>query len=344
VREWPANYYDGQSPERRATVVRPTPTGLDLGFTVWRWDEVRQTQGFHRGELDRLERGMEAVTVADRAFLLDAHPYAPHIRQLTSDSAAVSKVALVIGSSLAVVLLLLLAVVFGVTWFASKAVALVPVSVEEALGEQVSRALSPGGKSCEAVDAVTRALTRALPENPYKFRVAVVDEPAVNALAAPGGYVVVFRGLLERTASPDELAGVLAHEVQHVVLRHSMRGLLRNMGTAAAIGLIFGDASGLAGLAGELGSLRYQRGDEEEADSRGIELMARAGFEPRAMITMFEKLERESGELPGVLQYLSTHPATGERVARMAERARDLRPAGRAAVPSNWADAKSKCR
>jgi predicted Zn-dependent protease len=172
----------------------------------------------------------------------------------------------------------------------------------------------------------------------------VVDEPAVNALAAPGGYVVVYRGLLERTASPDELAGVLAHELQHVVLRHSMRGLLREMGTSAAIGLIFGDTSGLAGLAGELGSLRYQRADEDEADNKGIELMVRAGFEPRAMITMFEKLERESNELPGVLQYLSTHPATRERVARLEERARDLRPSHRAAVPSNWLEARSKCR
>jgi Zn-dependent protease with chaperone function len=344
VKEWAADYYDGRSTERRPVLARATPAGLELGSVVWPWQEIRQTQGFHRGELVRLERGEEAVTVADRAFLIEAHQYAPHIRQLTSDSTAVTKLALVIGSSLAVVAAVVLAFVFGFSWLVTRAVVLVPVAFEERLGEQVSRMLSPGGKTCDAVTAVTQALTVALPGNPYNFRVTVVDDTAVNALAAPGGYVIVYRGLLERTESADELAGVLAHEVQHVVERHSTRGLLRELGVAAAIGLIFGDASGIAGMAGRLGSLRFQRDDEDEADSKGIELMARAGFEPRAMITMFEKLERESGELPGMLEYISTHPAMRERMARLEVKARELRPAARAAVPSNWVEARSKCR
>ena len=76
------------------------------------------------------------------------------------------------------------------------------------------------------IDELVLTLTKALPSNPYAFRVSVVDSPVVNAFAAPGGYIVIYKGLLKYTKSPEELAGVLAHEIEHVIHRHVTRMLL----------------------------------------------------------------------------------------------------------------------
>jgi predicted Zn-dependent protease len=120
-------------------------------------------------------------------------------------------------------------------------------------------------------------LTRALPPQPYVFQVRVVDSPVVNAFAAPGGYIVIYKGLLQMTQSPEEFAGVLAHEIQHVINRHVTRQLLQQASMGIVFGAMTGDLNGAMSLgvqvASLLGGLSYSRDAEEEADSEAIKLL-----------------------------------------------------------------------
>jgi predicted Zn-dependent protease len=143
----------------------------------------------------------------------------------------------------------------------------------------------------------------------------------VNALAVPGGHVVIFHGLLERTSTPEELAGVMAHELQHILRRHTTRAVIQDMGTGLLLMALTGDVTGpLAyGLetARALGELRYSRRAEEEADVEGMKMLLAARVAPAGMITFFGKIQKEEGAQPKALTYLSSHPMPAERIARL---------------------------
>ena len=163
-------------------------------------------------------------------------------------------------------------------------------------------------------------MVSAAPESRYHFTITVADDSVINAFAAPGGAVVMNLGLLEATRTPEELAGVLAHEVQHVLLHHHMRGLAREVPLRIALAALFGgDGVGeLAGrTAGTLASLRYRRGDEEEADREGLRLLQAARIDPRGMVTFFNTLAAEGREAPRLAKYLSSHPETADRIASL---------------------------
>jgi len=151
----------------------------------------------------------------------------------------------------------------------------------------------------------------------YTFRVSVINDTVVNAFAAPGGYLVLFRGLLELAESPEELAGVVAHEMQHVLLQHGTQSVLRQIPLQLITATITADAGlagHVAGTAAVLGALRYSRKDEEEADREGLRMLEAAGVDPRGMMTFMERMESRGGDMPRFAAYLSTHPRTGDRV------------------------------
>ena len=148
----------------------------------------------------------------------------------------------------------------------------------------------------------------------------MVDAPDVNALAAPGGYIVVFRGLLERARTPDELAGVLAHEIEHVLHRHTTRAVIQHASTGLLLAALTGDMTGPLAYGLEsarvLGQLQYSRRAEEEADRDGMKLLLAARVDPAGMIGFFDDLAK--GEHPRrVLRYLSTHPSPTDRIAAL---------------------------
>ncbi|MGH7753508.1 MAG: M48 family metallopeptidase, partial [Gemmatimonadales bacterium] len=137
------------------------------------------------------------------------------------------------------------------------------------------------------------------------------------AFAAPGGHIVIFRGLLDKTPTPEALAGVIAHEMQHVIQRHGTRNLIRALSLRALIAMISGDG-GLGRVletGGALAGLRYSRADEASADLEGLRQLAAARIDPQGLITFMETLLRQEGDLAGPLVYLSNHPATADRLA-----------------------------
>ena len=143
----------------------------------------------------------------------------------------------------------------------------------------------------------------------------------INALAAPGGYIVLMRGLLEQTNSPEELAGVLAHELQHVRRRHATRILIQQASMGLLLAAMTGNTSAATSYGLEtartFGILHYSRRIEEEADEDGMRMILDARVDPNGIIKFFDTLKKKSAEIPSVFKYLSTHPNTEERIQKL---------------------------
>jgi Zn-dependent protease with chaperone function len=223
-----------------------------------------------------------------------------------------------------------LVVAFGLLlWLGSDvivewAVARIPIEWEQKLGETVYRdflskeTVLKTGPAVGAVEEMTQRLTAKIPDNPYHFKVSVVQSPVVNAFALPGGYVVVFTGLLKKAESGEEVAGVLSHELNHVLQRHGMERMVKMLGLAAVVSIVAGDQQGLIGLARQLGlelaTLKFGRAQETEADVTGIKLLSDARIAPDGMIRFFERL---SDSDKGRVELFSSHPMSAARAERL---------------------------
>jgi predicted Zn-dependent protease len=176
------------------------------------------------------------------------------------------------------------------------------------------------------IERVGMRLARASerPNLPWHF--AVVDSPAVNAFALPGGYIYITRGILPFLADEAQMAGVLGHEVGHVTARHAAQQYTK--ATTAGLGvtllsIFVPEARPLQGLTEQaLGVLflKYGRDDELQADQLGVKYAATGGWDPHGvagMLTTLERLDEAGGERKGVPNWLSTHPAPADRVQRV---------------------------
>src|SRR6185503_17452455 len=184
------------------------------------------------------------------------------------------------------------------------------------------------------VESVGRRLVAAIPsefQHPeFQYYFKVVNARDINAFALPGGPMYVNRGMIEAARTEGEMAGVMAHEISHVALRH---------GTAQATkGQKYGVLAGIAGIAGTIFGgpgvgqlaqapfavyiLKFSREYETEADVLGAQLMARAGYDPRGLANMFRTIEQQGGGGGG---FLSDHPSPSDRYARINREAQLLR-------------------
>ena len=217
---------------------------------------------------------------------------------------------------------------YGVPNLAALGVHLIPQQTERKIGEVVAEALpymfsgeparyceTPAGRA-----ALDRLLTRLSlgPSSGLDLNVRVVDIPIANAFAAPGGHIVVFSGLLDDANEPDSIAGILAHEVGHVIRRHAIRRWLRERGTTGFVDVLIGGVPGASVLTGvadvALGS-SYSRADEAEADSIGIDLLVKAGISTKGLADFFDSIRWQGDGVAGAW-WLSSHPPTEERESR----------------------------
>lgn len=206
----------------------------------------------------------------------------------------------------------------------------IPPSGERALGaatlQQIRQALDETGLQplplCEnpngiaALDQIAQALDSD-GSGIGDVTVFVLDHPMVNAFALPGGYVVLFSGLIDEAASADEIAAVFAHEIGHVASRDPTRHALRSAGSIGVLGLLFGDFAGGAAvlmLAEQLISAKYSRAAETAADQFGYDMLEQAGVSPAAMGAMFERLRDENGDEDAVLAHFLSHPTLSKRI------------------------------
>ncbi|HEU0016519.1 MAG TPA: M48 family metallopeptidase [Longimicrobium sp.] len=201
---------------------------------------------------------------------------------------------------------------------------------EVAMGQDYARQLNRqlplinDGASLNYLNQIGRQIARNADPRGIQYNFYLVNSAAVNAFAVPGGQVYVNRGLIERADNFSELAGVLGHEIGHVVERHSIeqwqRAQQANMGLGLLYGVLLGrNPSGVEQAAVQLGGgavfAGYGRDAEREADAVAIPYLIRTGINPNGMVTFFQKLLQEQQRAPSrVEQWFSTHPLTQERV------------------------------
>lgn len=361
---WQGSYLDGRNATRHPVSIQLTATALHIvkadGHTIrWPYGEIAQTQGAYEGEEVRLEHGAslpQTVIVENSTFLTAMQrATASGASRFHHPNQRPLRVRMTILAGVALMGVTAVFYIWGIPGLAKLLAPHIPVLWEEQLGVSVLEQIAPSAKRCAdqtrlaALDSIVTRLSRAVSDSPYRIRLTVVDRPSVNAFALPGGQVVVFRGLLEATETPEQFAGVLAHELQHIYKRHSTRSLIEQASASLLIAAVTGDfTGGLAyGIEGArvLGVLRYSRLHEGEADREGLRLLQTVGIDPAEMIAFYRIMEAQHSHDTAASSYLSTHPDTGDRIEKLTALAgAPPRHPMKLFPHEEWKDLRSLCR
>lgn len=184
------------------------------------------------------------------------------------------------------------------------------------------------------VDDIGRRLATHAPGAKFPYQVKVVNASDINAFALPGGFLYVNRGLIDASRNEGELAGVVAHEIAHIALRHGTHNASKAYAAQAGLGVLggilgrgkSGTTQSIINAVGGLGLnavfLKYSRDAETQADIVGAQIMAKAGYDPMGMVSLFELLQ--SQEKGRSVQFLSDHPSPGNRAARVRQEAQAI--------------------
>lgn len=306
---------------------------VDNGRVLDRWPlnqvrEVRDAAGDDVMTL-RCDDGSEA------RLMIENSQSARHIRAAVPTLQAVSvpkgQVRRVGGWAVGAVGAVLLIVFVFVPLMADRLATLIPVAQEQRLGEAVigqitwaiERLDGTQATPCDHPDGVaalslmTDRLTAGV-ETPVPVSFRVMDHPMVNAFAVPGGHIVIFDGLVQNARSAEELAGVLSHEIGHVVNRDPTRLALRSAGTVGILGLLIGDFTGGAValiLSEQLVTASYAQAAEASADRFAYRTLKDAGLPSTPLAGLFERMATAHGDSDGLLSHLASHPSLATRAA-----------------------------
>ncbi len=228
----------------------------------------------------------------------------------------------------------------------------IPLDYERRVGDSVVH--QTGWKPCElnkeqqaAAEQILDTLYKADPDKRGHIRLNWVADPMNNAFTLPGGSIYMFSGLLQKTESAEELAGILAHEIEHVERRHVLESLMNGLLLTALVNFVMGDVSAIILLdpstAAQILSLRLSRDMERQADQGALRRLQSAGISPRGMVDFFARSSQDD-PTTSKLSFLSTHPFTEER-ARFFEKAipKDDNPFESFLAPDKWKALKTIC-
>jgi Zn-dependent protease with chaperone function len=287
------------------------------------------------------------LEIRDDALGAELAARCPRLDEHRTGSRGVAKI---VGWSMAAVVSIVAVVLFGVPLAADRLAPLVPQPLERRIGDAAEVQLTTlfGKRMCDepAGQAAFAKLVNRLREAAgldASVKSAVLPTSVPNAMALPGGKVFMFKGLIDQARSPDEIAGVLAHEFGHLKHRDNMRGLIYNGGTSFLIGLLFGDVTGSSAVifaSRSLVTASYSREAEENADSFAIEIMHALGRSPKHAAELIFRITGKEGGSGFTI--LASHPLTEDRLARMT---REDRPATGPALLSEqeWSALKGIC-
>ncbi len=318
--------FEGAGTNGRIVLLDPA-SGKERGS--WRMSETRALPGT-RHELrlaHETGRAGERLVFKGRDVADDARKRLPFLsqRQRRERGKQFRVLALATGALASVILIYL----YGVPLLSNQIVTLIPADAETRLGdavvEQVAEALAEQGglEICDtdpqslANQAISRFAEAAVEGTgtPFRPNVQVVRNSIPNAFALPGGRAYYFSGLLEITESPDEFAGVLAHELGHVVHRHGMQSIISTAGSGLLVGFVLGDVTGIS-VAAAVGSALinsgFSRDSERQADAFAASAAQRIGFRPSAFAELLARIS-DDDSFSRAMALLSTHPLNAER-------------------------------
>lgn len=334
---WTGYYLDGKTSARHPVMVQVSASALlimkENGPTMtWPYGSIRQMHGADKDEPVRLEYAAEpaqVLVIADSNFLTALNDAAPeHTMHWYNPLRRRRHVRLTYVAAVGVLILGGVFYLIGIPGLASVITPWVPVEWETQMGEAAIQRLAPPSARCvdhaqmNILEKIVAVLMDQASPSPYPIRVIVVHDPQINAAGVPGGFIVVFSGLLEAMETPAQFAGVLAHEMQHILKRHTTRALVQQTSTGLLTAVIGGDLTGMIAyygleIARTLGRLQYSRQFEEEADAEGLRMLQAAGIDPYDLITFYRTMKEKSSDPSGIGTYFSTHPPTDARIRKL---------------------------
>lgn len=342
-----AIFFDGNTSDRHEVVLDLSqPDALEVQSAAgdvlasWPWGDIRRVSRTDRvlrlscvsappmARLEVTDQGLAAAIVAradglERARTLERRS---HVK--------------LIGWSVAAAVSVVTFGIFGIPALADSIAPALPWSVDQRIGEAMDPQIrwlfargDEGNAECGSANRAEQGGRRALDALvarfedkaglPVPLKVAVLRTSMSNAVAAPGGYIYILQGLIDESQTPDELAGVLAHEIGHVHARDGTRRLLQSSGMAFLFGTLLGDFTGGGAiiLGGRmLTEAAYSREAEAQADQYAADIMLGLNADPSAMGQLLMRITGEKeDDKPGVTTIFDSHPFTPERLARLQE-------------------------
>lgn len=340
----PARYNDGVTAQVRMVTAELWPGQLvfkeqvsDAPVAAWKLDDIQILDEIKPGQPVRLtssKNPASRLTLADDAFIQSIEAALPAeaktaARQIPSWTQVFTYIVLV------------LAGVWGIYLAAPVALQVatnaLPLSWEVKLGDKFingfkksveandKRDFCTGNRGNDVLDGLVDRLAQHA-DSPFKFRVYVTNHKQVNAFAAPGGHIILFIGLIHKAKSPDEVAAVLAHEMAHIIKRHSANAIIRQQGLSFVFDLLLGD--GLFSTIGQtFTALSYGRDLERDADAVGLELLEKENISVKGFQTFFAQLAEDHKNVEDLFKYLSTHPTSASRAALVSKHSNTGKPA-----------------
>lgn len=332
----PGIFFDGQTSARQTVTVHLDASGLSIAgpdgavLAVWPYDAIEELAWpGHVLRLGLRGPGLERLEISDPALAAAIDVKAHHVDR--TGTVQRRQRGSVIGWSVAATLALVMAGYYGVPALAEKTAPLVPAGLDRRMGDAVDMQVRSSldtrnlgeGFECGAADGekqgraalekmVGRLARAAVP--PMTLRVTVVRRDEPNAIALPGGQIYVFQGLIAKAVNPDEIAGVIAHEIGHVAHRDGTKAVLQASGLSFLFGMLLGDFVGGGAVvftARKVLQSSYTREAETAADAYAAMLMNRAQGDVRALGTLLTRIG--GAHEPGI-RILLDHPETKARV------------------------------
>lgn len=323
-------YFDGQTSDPRTGIPSVFSDGFRLDELSFSWSEIEKINRV-ADSWNLMLQGHRLVVSNDQEFISEILPLwiakQGFFHRLGIHWSSRSILSQILFGIIAVALIISL---FYLAFL--QIYHLVPPSYDKRVGRKIDEQMMTLLQPCstQALVGFNRKALQALrkPSDQFATEIIVINNPMVNAFALPGGKIYVFRGILEESKTPDEILGVLAHEIAHVESRHGIQQLIRTMGIGFLSSMVIGvDIDGLDMLqnvetVSEIGStllfLRYSRGFEREADLDGVHRMQNAKLPIAGLGELLIRLESRYAVDSGFV-WLSTHPKTWERMERYKE-------------------------
>lgn len=365
IDEWDAWGFNPQVRSKRfAGNVRLTPKSLVFSYDGGRLDlPVHGLKGTVGGAGNRYAffshpQFSEWEIYCDKAIL--ANPAFEGNFFIKSEAGKANFSSLISKAVVGILLLAVLGIGAGIGWFLANGVDAVidriPKSWDRQLGEKAFAAYShqidfiEDEKVEAGLAGIAAPLVNVWEGSGFEFEFHVANDDAVNAFALPGGIIVVNSGLLLKAKSPEEVAGVIAHEIGHCTRRHQVRRLVQAAGVGIAVHFFLNTPGRLMKEIAEKSSmligLSYSRDQEREADEAAWDKMLEAGLNPEALISLFETLKGEQKAMGGsMLTLISTHPGLDERIEYVRWRMASL-PEEKEfrEIPLNWQEFQQSLR
>ena len=333
-----ARYADG-----RAAVTQDVHVDLGIGAEALRFAVGETQHSWIYAELRRADDGAGRVILKrkpdtgerlyfDAEAAADLRIAAPEL--FTSHAMGVEGRA-TIGALIGAAWTLAAVFLLGVPLAAEPIADVIPMRYREQIGDISWSQVNGFASYCDDSDEASRVLNdmahRIMTTSNVAQRddiwITIVDAPFPNAFAMPDNSIIVTDDLIEMAEHPDELTGVLAHEIAHIERNHVMKNIVRSVGAGIFFDIVFGGSGAgqmIAIASVNLAGLRYSRGDEADADERGLDYLTAAGIDPGGLARLFARFEaRDEEEHAAIPELLSSHPATAARAA--AARARSGR-------------------